>query len=176
MKKEKHLKKDRDGKSGRNWFDRVLFLLLAGGIILAFFAVRYLRTHDRSEWGTLTYTVQLSNVDVRAYGEDSTILREGDRVRSQNGTVVLGTVTSLERRPHRETVVENGTLSTVELPTRADFLITVTASASRRSGDGIRVGDIRIAAGSEMTIRVGDFLASSVVVTRVDWEAEEHAE
>ncbi len=168
-----------DQKRGHrfNWFDRLLFLLIAGALVGAFFTVRYLQRRSAGEEGRLTYTVLLSDIDPArsdAAGRAAPIAA-GDTVRSQNGTVTLGRVTAVQRIPHRAASAQNGTLVFSEVSDRVDYRITVSADASRKAGDGIRVGDIRISAGGAMTLCIGDFFAPNIQVLSVVWEAKEDA-
>ena len=78
--------------------------------------------------------------------------RAGDAVYNQNGTAVLGAVESVEILAHREPIVRDGRIVLEAVPDRADIVVSVKALAIFRTGDGLRVRDIRIAAGG-----VGDF-------------------
>ena len=78
--------------------------------------------------------------------------RAGDAVYNQNGTAVLGAVECVELLAHREPTVQNGRIVLEAVPDRADVIVSVKALAKERTGDGLRVRDIRIAAGG-----VGDF-------------------
>ena len=159
-----------------NWLDRALLILLALGIALGFFAVRYMRSRTVVAEGLVTYRVLISDIPLALYGDEIPLIQIGDLVRSQNGTTGLGVVSEIEQRTHRTTVAVDGALMLLEKEGYVDYLVTVTAEATEQDGEGIRVGDIRIAAGSKMTVWIGDFLASSAGVAEVIWRGEEDAE
>ena len=55
-------------------------------------------------------------------------------------------------------------------PDRVDVDVTVRASGVARDGDGLRVSDIRIAAGASGGFRIGGYYAAQATVVFVDVE------
>ena len=154
------------------WMDWMLIgllvvLLIGGGLL-----VRFLTTRNEGREGVVTYTVLLSDVEEARFLDDDGELpfAVGSVVKSQNGTAKLGEITEISRRVHRTATVKGGKLVWIDSEGRYDYGITVRSDASHAVGDGIRVGDIRIAAGMRMTLRLGRFLGASAQVISVDWE------
>lgn len=154
-----------------NWFDWLLLGLILIGIVAGIFIFRFFSKGDAQETGTITYTVIVSSVESDLFSEGEDVILVGDQVRSQNGTAVLGEVESFRRVPHQIAAVENGKVVFAQDPHLEDYYVTVRSQATRKTGDGIRVGDIRLAAGMKVTLRIGDFYISSAEMISVEWEA-----
>lgn len=163
--REKHRKK-------WTWFDWLLIGLaiffLVGGY--CFFRVRVVGNNGMQ--GTVTYTVLLADIeDERFFNADGQMpFAIGDTVKSQNGTAELGAITEISRRVHRMATVKNGRLVWIDSNGRYDYYVTVKSRASHAVGDGIRIEDIRVAAGLRMTLRLGGFLGTGAQVVSVEWE------
>lgn len=96
----------------------------------------------------------------------------GAAVRSENGTALLGSVQEVLVNGHVRPVVREGTVVFEEDTTRQDLYITVLGEAREREGDGLRISDIRIAAGESGTFRFGSFYASGGSILSVRWGEE----
>ena len=83
----------------------------------------------------------------------------GEAVRSENGTTKLGTVASVERRPCLRVTVRDGEGTWEAHPNVEELVITVRMKLTDRGADGLRAGDLRMAAGSTGRYRFGGFLA-----------------
>ena len=154
---------------GLNWLDWSLIVLAVLSVVCGFFLVRWLSGDASGEEGTVVYTVTVSEIDEQLY-EDAVLFSVGDHVTSQNGTAILGVIEEIEKRPHRRISVRNGRVVTVEDDGVFDYVVGVRSVGRRQEGDGIRIGDIRIAAGMNLTLRMGDFHAQNGSVTNLQWE------
>lgn len=88
----------------------------------------------------------------------------GDRLRSENGTVVLGTVERIEEKEHVRATVRKGKPVWESHPHLIDLEITVRMQVTERTGDGLRAGDLRMAAGGRGSYRFGRYLAPAELV------------
>lgn len=154
-----------------NWVDWAILGALLLGLLGAFFALRIVIGRADGANGEVLYTVLISDVDETLFGADA--ITVGVPVKSANGTVTLGSVTSWRREGHREATVRDGVVTSVTLPDRFDYYVTVIGEGIAKTGDGIRVGDIRIAAGMPVSLRVGGFLAERGEIVWVGWETVE---
>ncbi len=141
-----------------------VLLALLGGI----WALRRMRG-DTGETIRIRYTVRLSAV---AGDESFDAVQIGDAVTSENGTAPLGTVTEITVRPHLTPSVKSGQVVFVERPGRVDIDLTVTGDGTQREGDGMRLSDIRIAAGIAGGFRFGAYYADGRVIEAVAEVAE----
>ena len=151
------------------WVDWLILLLAFAGIVLA---GGYIWQRRRAVLPStaITYTVLASGVDssLAPSGDWKDLIPVGSRVVSQNGTARLGSVTAVSSQPHLRATVRNGEVVFVPMPGMVDLLITVRAEATVKTGDGLRVSDIRIAAGEVGEFRLAGFLASGAKVISVE--------
>lgn len=154
-----------------NWVDWAILGTLFLGLMVAFFALRTVIGGSDGADGEVFYTVLISNVDETLFGAEA--ITVGVPVRSANGTVTLGSVTSWRREGHREATVKDGIVTSVTHPDRFDYYVTVSGEGVAKTGEGIRVGDIRIAAGMPVSLRVGGFFAERGEIVWVGWETVE---
>ena len=66
--------------------------------------------------------------------------------------------------------MRDGRVVFTEVPDRVQLVVTVKANAVVRDGDGLRVGDIRIAADGMGDFRIGGYLAEGARVLSVQKE------
>lgn len=99
------------------------------------------------------------------------LIREGDHLRSENGTVILGTVEKIERKEHLRATVRDGAPVWEAHPFLTDLEITVEMTVTEKAGDGIRAGDLRIAAGGTGNFRFGTYLARAEILELMEAEA-----
>lgn len=156
------------------WVD---WLILALILLVILTAAHYVMQRRRAVVPTVSvsYTVLLSGVDVSfvSDGDWTELIPIGSAVTSQNGTAHLGNVTSVSQRTHLQATVRDGGVVFAEMPALADLTVTVRAEATEKEGDGLRVSDIRIAAGETGDFRLGSFLASGAKVISVERRAAE---
>lgn len=151
------------------WIDWALLLLLGAATL---FGVRFLigRRDAAEPTVEILYTLCLSDRDaaLAENGEWSALIPYGTTVTNATGTVTMGSVSAVTVRTHRTVAVQDGAVVTVEVPDRVDLLVTVRAGATRRTGDGLRVSDIRIAAGGTGDFRIGEVYADNARVIAVE--------
>ena len=157
-----------------SWLDWLLIGLLAVAAVGGFFAVRYVLDQTDGANGECLYTVRVAAVDpMRDRYEE--LFSVGSAVRSQNGTLRLGEVTEVRREPHRVSYVQEGEIAFAEQIGIYDYYVTIKSASRKRAGDGIRVSDVRMAAGMTLSLRIGDALVEGVQVIFVEWEETEDA-
>ena len=170
MHRRQRFEATRETRKRLNWFDyfliAALLLLLLGAVGVGFlFGAR-----SEGDTGQLTYTVVLSGVE---FNDPTPLFAIGDSVKNENGTFVLGKIVGIEKDAHRVPGVRGGRVVFVDASDRTDCYVTVASDAIRRSGDGIRVGDVRMAAGERMNLRFGSFLHYGAQIVHVLWEEDE---
>lgn len=166
-------KKQKEGRFC--WLDWVIVILLVAGVLGGFFAVRYLFAQTDGADGEILYTVRIAAIDPARYPSKESLFEVGSSVRSQNGTLYLGEVQSVRWQVNRSAYAEDGEIHIAESPDLYDCYVTVKSAASKREGDGIRVSDVRVAAGMTLTLRIGDTYAENVQVIDLEWEETEDA-
>ncbi len=137
----------------------ILSLLLAAGYLLL------RRDRERSET-PITVVMRVTGVKREELADLSSII--GASVRSENGSSVLGTVSSVSQTSHVRAVLRDGTPILEEDEERVDLEITVGMSGQRSAGQGIRVKDLRIAAGGKGNFRFGSYFAAGVEILSVE--------
>ena len=149
-----------------NWFDWLLVSLVGLAIAAGFFGIRWAMRRSEGASGVVTYTLVLRDWQFSAP-------EVGASVRSQNGTVALGEVVEVQASPHRFSAIKDGEIVIAESEERRDYLLTVRSDGSLREGDGLRVGDVRIAAGMTVGMRIGNLLVTQAKIGTVEWEASD---
>ena len=163
----------RDTRSkGLNWLDWSLLALAVLSVVCGFFLVRWLSGDAVGQEVSVVYTVTVPEIDTQLY-EGGDLFSVGERVTSQNGTAPLGEIVELKTKPHRRMLVRGGKIEITEEEGVVDYVVTVRSTGHRRDGDGVRIGDIRVAAGMHLTIRIGGFYAQNGMVSTVQWEVVE---
>ena len=104
----------------------------------------------------------LERTDWETYGDQW--MKEGDHLYSSNGTVMLGRLERVEAREHFRIAVRDGEAVWEAHPFLTDVEVTVRISATHRAGDGLRTGDLRIAAGGRGDFRFGGLLAGAEIL------------
>ena len=151
------------------WIDWILLVVLA---VILFLGVGYLfeRRQSASPVSLAEYVIRLSAQDQSYANENGgweALISSGRSVSNANGTADMGRVVSLSVRPHLTPTVKDQTVTTVEMDGYVDLYITVQGMAIRREGDGLRISDIRIAAGEAGDFLIGPFYAGNATVVSV---------
>lgn len=167
----------RDGTQARRGLRPIDWLFLAVLAASILFGVYLVRQRGQSAEPTveILYTVCLRSVDTAQVGEGDfrKLIPDGASVTNETGTVKLGSVTDVTVRPHRSATVRDGEVVMTEVPDRVDLFVSVRAWATAKTGDGLRVSDIRIAAGRAGDFRIGSFYAGGGEVVAVErWGSE----
>ena len=163
-------KNDSETRRGRLLpIDWLLLTALAAGVLLGVYMIGQRRRAD-APTVEIRYTVCLRSVDA-AQGVDGdlrTLIPNGSSVTNETGTAALGSVTGVWVRPHRTAVARDGEIVMAEVPDRVDLFVSVRAWATAKVGDGLRVSDIRIAAGRAGDFRIGSLYAGGAEVVAVE--------
>lgn len=148
------------------WVDWLILLaLLLGGVAVAWRVRHSVRAAEATQ--PIVYTLIFS-ADAELSWES--LVTVGATVTTANGTATLGEIASVEERPLRTPLVRDGRVVFTEVPDRVQLVVTVKANAVVRDGDGLRVGDIRIAADGMGDFRIGGYLAEGARVLSVQKE------
>ena len=167
MRKEKNEYK----KNSFSWADGLLILLI-GLIILI--GVRYLLQRQRQAVpnATITYLLRVTvEEELLSEGELFSHLVPEAPVLSQNGTARLGKITDRWTSPVLQPTVREAEATLVEDPFRRYLYVKVTGRGIHREGEGLRIRDIRIAAGAKGDFRLGGYLAENAEILAV-WEED----
>jgi len=148
-------------------------LLAVGALTLGWYALRTRGTDAHTT--PIVYTVRITAADATLFSTDAAPIAQGDAVFSENGTAPLGTVASVRIAPHKRAVVRDGQLIFSEMPDRMDIDVTVRASAMQTEGLGLRVSDVRIAAGEVGSFRIGSYYAAQAIVVHVTYRGTSNA-
>lgn len=159
------------GKEKGSTLSFVDWFLISLVVVLILVGVQYFQRRQRAAVPNipLTYTLLVSGVD-REGSQPLFDTPTGALVYSENGTALLGSVLSCTSEEHRTAVVRDGEVAILPVPERYDVYLEVAADAILREGDGLRVGDIRIAAGLEGCFRIGQYFVKSARILAVRTE------
>ena len=162
-------RKERTKRLTPTWVDWLILLLIAA---LMFFGLRYIkrRRSQAAPTVTVSYVLCLSAVDTAYVGDGNgfeELISVGSKVTSANGTAPLGEVSQVWTEQHTVPAVQKGKVVFVEVPNRVDLYVKVRGNAVAKTGDGLRISDIRIAAGGVGDYRIGGFTANAATVVSV---------
>ena len=164
MKRERHVEKR---LTGADWVILVLTACVAiGG---GYWAVERYASEPTAE--PITYTLCISALDPRLLenaGEWETLIPKNAPVTSSNGAIALGKVVSLRAEGHLSVAVQEEKIVFLPDEQLVDLYVRISADATLREGDGLRVGDVRIAAADTGDFRVGGYLAHGARVVSVE--------
>ena len=161
-------------RAGFSWVDWLLLGLLIAALSLGGFYL-YSRVKGAAKQSIVVeYELLISNIETPTDADPTVPILVGTRVCSENGTTDLGEVRSVSVRPHLSAVLyDDGSLAMEEVEGRADLLVIVRAYGEDHANEGLRVNDIRIAAGSFYTVRIGQYLAVGAELLWVETEEAE---
>ena len=152
-----------------------LWILLGVTVLVLLLLVLLPALGARTETGEVRYVLRVRDVDPVLVGEDAEVLIPlGSGVYSENGAAALGRVERVECVPQLRAKVTEGTLVFEEETDAVILEITVLGEGTFAVGDGVRISDVRIAAGSLGAFRIGSFYAARAAVTSVEvYETED---
>lgn len=154
------------------WVDWTIFgLLLCVTVAVSVWAIGRRETATSAQ--SIVYTLCVSAADpLFAEASDGWegLIPANAPVTSSNGAISLGYVVSHWVEPHLEARLQNGEVVLVPREGRVDLYVQIRAEATSRTGDGLRVGDVRIAAADTGDFRVGGYLAHGARVVSVESE------
>ena len=146
------------------WADAIA-LLLAVLLFLGASGFYWYSRRKSAESVELLCVFLISGMELRdweTYGNQW--MQEGDPLYSSNGTVILGRLVEISQREHLKLTVREGEPVWVAHPFLTDLEIVVRISVAYRAGDGLRAGDLRIAAGGRGDFRFGGLLAGAQIL------------
>ena len=155
---------DRRRRNSRR-MDWIVLLLALAVLIAALGYYLYSKKESRESFEVVCVFLipSVERQDWERYGGEW--IREGDPLRSENGTVRLGEIESVEAVPHLRATVRDGIPTWEPHPYLTDLEITVRMTVTRREGDGLRAGDLRIAAGGSGNFRFGGYLSHAELIS-----------
>lgn len=163
-----NLKKQKAERKKWNVLDWILLVLATA---LLFGAVGYVwyRRSMPGEQPEVRCVIRLPAVD-RAEWEAyyASAVVAGSTVRSENGTLALGTVQSVSPKEHTEAVLRKDNVVWEPVPELADIELEVRMHGTLTAGQGVRVGDLRIAAGGSGSFRIGGYFAAGAEIVSVE--------
>ncbi len=159
-------------EKGSGFFKRITLLdwivltVLLLGILSASVLIyhRYSRPDDEVE---IVYLLQARGLD-RACMRNGEFALVGDPVFSENGASYLGEVTQVTVAPHIKAGVTDGQVVFFESEELFDLTLQIRVRATVQAQNGVRVSDIRIAAGMSGAYRVGDLYLPQAQVCFVE--------
>ncbi len=160
--------KKRKERSLRVTLADVLLILLA--LLAVLLGGIYLYTRQKGEAEVeLLCLLRVPSVERSLLeAHDEMLIPEGSVVRTENGTAELGVVREVRVLPHERAVLRDGEVKWLADEAVRDLEIVVRMRGIPRGSDGIRVKDLRIAAGGQGTFRIGNYLARSAELLSVE--------
>ncbi len=155
---------DRQIRSSRrlDW----LAVLLAVAVLISALGYYLYSKRESKESFEVTCVFLISSVERQAWERyGNSWIQEGAPLRSENGTVILGYVDAVAEYPHMRATVRDGNPAWEAHPDLMDAEITVRMTVTYREGDGLRAGDLRIAAGSRGNFRFGNYLTQAELIS-----------
>lgn len=148
--------------------DALWILLAAIALILLLVSLIPLRAEGAEE-REVRYVLRVRDVDPAMLGDSPEwIIPVGAPVKNENGTAALGEVESVTLSTQRRATVKDGVVVLAEEADRMILEITVRGTARVKRGDGVRISDVRIAAGSVGGFRLGGYYAARAWVILVE--------
>ncbi len=169
---EKNKTDDKQSKSGKktrkfNFIDAVLIiiiLLVGAAVVNVFSPFSWLSNLRSDSTREIQYTVELSGVD----GEYIDAIKENDTVVDSVSKYTLGTVKAVDYNT-QYTVLEYDEVNQAGVlaayPNKYNVLVTMTATASYKEGEGYSVNNYRIAVGEKLALRFPDFTGEGYCIS-----------
>ncbi len=151
------------------------FWILAVAVVLVLAFIFLLPAKgEKEDTCRVRYVLRVHGVDSALLAESSEeLIRAGATVRTENGTAVLGHVEAVTVSSQKQATVRDGVLIFTEVPDKLVIEVAVSGEGVAREGQGLRISDVRMAAGSVGTFRLGSYYAthaSVIFVERIDGE------
>ncbi len=163
------MQKDRP-KKRLIWVDWLLLALLGA---MLFGGIRFFKGRRVTAEATvpISYTLCLESVP-RSLGEANGswdwLLPAGAIVSNANATAQMGRVSDVLVREHRVPTVQESKTVMLSVPDRVDVYVTVKGFATAPVGEGLRMGDIRVAAGERGDFYIGSYYAGGALTVFVE--------
>ena len=164
-------KKRKEMRLQVTWIDVLLILLALSAAVLGAF---YLFSRRRGEAEReFICTLRIPAVEKSLLeAHRGNLIPVGSTVRTENGTAALGRVREVREVPHGRAVLREGELVWENDEVLHDLELTVIMRGLLKGSEGIRIKDIRIAAGGQGSFRIGSYLARCAEILSVEevWE------
>ncbi|MBQ8433063.1 MAG: hypothetical protein IJX28_09295 [Clostridia bacterium] len=147
-----------------DWLLLALFLLLIVGLLVAILQWRF----KEEESAVFHYTVLIPGVKKEWINTRSDLLLPGTPICSENGTALLGQILSAHQSSHTVTHFLKGEVWEEEDPALVDLSLLVEGRGRLSAGEGVRICDIRIAAGGSYSLRIGPLYAPNAKIVSVE--------
>lgn len=148
--------------------DVLLILLALAAALTATFYVRH-RMKITEGAREIRCIVHISSVDLSlAEANGGELIKLGDIVLNENGTVRLGEVMGVTLLPHKRAGVREGEVTWIEDDSKIDVEVEVRMKGALKDGEGIRVKALRIAAGGRGSFRFGSYYATEAQIVWVE--------
>ena len=166
---------DKSGRLRLNPLDWLLLGLILLGLLLGAWYL-WRQSRGAGERVELTVLLRLPAVERSLLESADGLFAAGSAVRNGNGTAVLGTVREVRVRERLLPAVREGGLVWAPDPQLADLEVTVRMTAQRQAGNGLRVQDLRIAAGGTGSFCLGNYFAAAAEIVWVEEQPDERTE
>ena len=152
-----------------------LWILLGVALLVLLFLFLLPTLGKGGETYEVRYVLRVRDVDPLMVGEDAeSLIPPGSGVYSENGAAALGRVERVESAPQMRARVTAGEIVFEEATDAVILEVTVLGDGTLAEGDGVRISDVRIAAGSLGGFRLGSFYAARAAVISVEvYETED---
>lgn len=149
--------------------------ILIGATVLVVLLLCLLPVRGRgAESVEVRYVLRVRDADPAIFGTDPTgLIPYGAAVYNENGTAMLGRVESIAVLPQTRMAVVGGRVRPLEETDAVILEIGIVSDAVVRKGDGVRIEDVRIAAGSVGGFRLGGYYTARAAVTLVELSEKE---
>ena len=104
------------------------------------------------------------------------LIPAGSVLRTENGTFALGVVQSVSLRERLSPYVQEKALAWEPDPYLCDMEVTVRMNAVQQGNEGLRVHDLRVAAGGLGNFRFGSYFAAGTEIVSVEVISNEGTE
>ena len=162
------LKKQKPERRCLNWLDWILLGLALAGLLAA--GWYFWRRRTAADRGVEVYCImRVPSVErslLQSNGGE--LIAAGSVVRSENGTAVLGSVRAVAVKEHMTAALRENTVEWQADPAFADLEVLVKMNAVVQPGNGLRVQDLRIAAGGRGNFRFGNYFAAGTEIISVE--------
>lgn len=155
--------------------DALWMLLIAALTVLVLVGVLSV-SRGGAQTCEIVYVLRIRDVDPTLVAEGTEqLIPVGAEVYNENGTACLGHVEAVTVREDKRVTVKDGALVFAPKENGVVLEIAVRGVGRAREGEGVRILDVRIAAGGVGGFRLGSYYAARAAVTyvaRVEREEE----
>lgn len=158
-------------KRSFNFVDFLLILIalaIIGGVVYLFSPISFLKNMRSKINGTLDYTIEIRNVDVKFIES----IKENDIVIDSVSKNTLGTVSAVEHTTKYNELYYHVSESDpnkydgvlLEYPNKYNISVTITTNADYIKGQGYSVNNCRVAVGEKFNLRFRNYVCEGYCV------------